>query len=307
MDNIKQFMIKCVEFEDKHPVNFQRACRITDKFSIIAKMYDNMWLLEKLCMNRCTKFTDLAHALGSLEDSPDDNVLIQFTDIDLYCVFNSNQYTTFFETMEETADLYQIVLAGKKQKLVFACTDNNYFTELQDYAKNCFNADVSTSKNQITIAVVNSNEGDIANNYDKLYEYVSRQKNKGCLEAMKDIRASRELTYKYRSYSISNLIDCYDVRSIMNALRSITNLTVNGNVTINNINGNNNTIGSSDRTQVARNWVANNPPFDREITTDYYNRYCKVSDPIANNQFGKLAREIGYKTIQGRNKRLWVK
>jgi hypothetical protein len=268
-----------MEFKDKHPINFLHAYEITDELNIIAKLYDNMGLLEKLHANECAKFTKLTCALDSLDDSPDDNVLIHFADINLYCVFNGIQYVLYFETMDESANLYQIVPTRLRQKLVFECLDDACFAKLQDYAKNCFNADVHASRNQITVNVVNFNERETDDNYNRLCEYVGKQRDMNCIRAMKKIPVLYERMHKYRYYLFDGALQ---ITNVMN-------------------------INTTDRTQVTRNWIANNPPLDREITTDYYARYRTISDPVVINQFGKLVRNAGYKTMHGTNNRKWVK
>jgi hypothetical protein len=308
MEGFDNTVAKFMEFKDKSPKTFKQAYELTKNIETLAKIYENMWLFKKIMKSRCIKYTFLVYALDAMEEASDNYLLIQFTDIDLYCVFEHRHYTSFVEDFDDNAsvELYQIVLAGRKQKLVFACTDSNYFDKLQGHAKNCFNTNVEASKNQITIDIVNSCERDITDNYNKLYKYVSRFKDEDCLNAMKEMRTLNESKHEYRKFSIADVIG-YE-GNFMDLLRSAGHIIINGNVTINQNSGDVNTTnnGVIDKTQLARDWIANNPPNDREVTTDYYARYA-TSNTITNNIFGKLVRDAGYKTVQGINKRMWVK
>jgi hypothetical protein len=135
-----------------------------------------------------------------------DYILVHLANIDLFCVFEKEQYLLFAGNIEEPVDLYQIILAGKRQKMVFACTDSKYFAKLQTYARDCFNADVRIAKNQITVDIVNSSESDITDNYSKLYKYVERLGDNRCLEVMYEISILRESAHRYRKFSLSDNI-----------------------------------------------------------------------------------------------------
>jgi hypothetical protein len=140
---------------------FELAYNLTRDIVVLSKMYDNFVLTRSILRSRCSKFTRLLDALNAIEKEQDGHILIQFTDIDIFCVFENRQYTRFVDTIgmnieadTPPIDLYQIVLAGKRQKMVFACTDSKCFTKLQTYARDCFDADVRTAKNQITVDII---------------------------------------------------------------------------------------------------------------------------------------------------------
>lgn len=66
----------------------------------------------------------------------------------------------------------------------------------------------------------------------------------------------------------------------------------------------------NDPNQLAKNWIKNNPPKDKEITTDYYARYQSANINkriVKSNIFGKLVRDEGYETISSTNCRKWVR
>lgn len=306
MEGFDNIVAKFMEFKDKDPKIFKQAYELTKNIETLAKIYDNMRLFKKLMKNKCTKYTSLVYALDAMEELLDNYLLIQFANIDLYCVFEHDQYASFIEETDDDAsvELYQIILAGNKQKLVFTCTDSDYFNKLQGHAKKCFNMGINVSKNQITIDIVNSCERDITDNYNKLYKYVSKFKDEDCLNAMNEMRTLNESKHEYRKFSIIDVIG-YE-GNFMDLLRSANHIIINGNVTINQGGINTTNNGVIDKTQLARDWIANNPPNDREVTTDYYARYA-TSNTIVINIFGKLVRDAGYKIVQGTNKRMWVK
>ncbi|QYB17600.1 hypothetical protein PV-S19_0236 [Pacmanvirus S19] len=64
-----------------------------------------------------------------------------------------------------------------------------------------------------------------------------------------------------------------------------------------------------DKTSKTKDWIASNPPQNRELTTVYYKRYVDSlkSDKLPNNIFGKLVRESGYKVVQNTLGRQWSK
>jgi hypothetical protein len=246
-----------------------------------------------------------------MSKSPDDHILIQFTDIDIFCIFDNKQYTHFIDTVSMNLeadtppiDLYQIVLVGKKQKMVFACTDSKYFAKLQTYARDCFDSKVTTSRNQITVDIVNSSEDEITANYDRLYKYIDSVGDNNCLEVMNEIRVISEATHRYRKFSLNdNLGNYYNPSDLISMLRSVHTLNIT-------ITGNNNNIMSIvnvDKVQQAREWITTNLPTEREVTTEYYARYVDDGGCIAVNRFSNLVREAGYKVIRGTNKRMWLK
>ena len=70
---------------------------------------------------------------------------------------------------------------------------------------------------------------------------------------------------------------------------------------------------SKDTPQIAKDWLINNPPLNRELSTDYFNRwmtYIKINLPdqrvIGDAIFGKLAKEVGYYLSKSNGKRYYV-
>lgn len=308
LDKLDDNIAKIMQFRQKSEV-FELAYNLTKDIVILAKMYDNYVLTRSILRSNCAKFTKLLDALNSVQD---DRILIQFTDIDLFCIFENREYMHFVDTinMNTEADtppinLYQIILAGKRQKMVFACTDSKYFTKLQTYARDCFNAKVTASRNQITVDIINSSENDINTNYDRLYKYIDSIGDIDCLEVMNEIRIISESTHKYRKFSLNdNFGGNYTPGELISMLRSVHTL----NITITGNNNNVMSIVNVDKKQQAREWISANPPIEREVTANYYARYTASGlSCIAVNQFGKSVRELGYKTIQSTNNRVWVK
>lgn len=62
-----------------------------------------------------------------------------------------------------------------------------------------------------------------------------------------------------------------------------------------------------DKYTQARKWIGENPPHNREITTNYYKRYQEstTGDAVHDNQFGAIVRSYGYTQKKGTNVRFW--
>jgi hypothetical protein len=209
---------KCLEFESETPKLFSDAYNLIKNIDTLAKIYELLWLFKLIMRSKCIKYTHLGDALEAMQ--ADDSILIQFTDIDLYCIFNNSQYTSFIENINDYGELYQIVFTGKRQKLVFACTDKSYIDKLQDYAKE----------------YINAGKKEIASIYHELYM------NNDDNGALKEIKALAAFNNKYKGIIVNNTIQCHDVRSILDALKSVTHVVINGDIVINNVNGKNNSI-----------------------------------------------------------------
>lgn len=298
---------------------YKKAREITSDLEILIKIFHNCRLFSKIYnafddKNKHKIFIDLRKSLEFINEQ-DESILIQFTDLNIYCAFEKNQYLDFIKNLNDVIEddginvnLYQVVLAGKKQKLVFACTDAKYFEKLQNYAKDCFKETVNKSENQITINIITSNETEIMENYNKLYNFIHVRGDDITCESMKQIQPIQEsLTLKFRKYSCNDTLTAGNLDELIKLLRS-SHVIINAPINI--INGNNNIIGNVNNNisnkETTNNWIVNNLPTEKEITTDYYNRYIAANkNGIGNSQFGKLVRQNGYKTVNGGKFRYW--
>ncbi len=305
-------------FARKHPQVYHRANNLApDNISFLLKVYDNMKLFNRISRSDGKLFLDLFGAIYTADVEDTDTVLIHFTELDLYCVFTPQQYLDFVKNIADDIDdygyavsVYQVVISGKHQKLVFACTNVEHFDKMKKYASDCFHTSISTSADQITVNIVNDSEIKIFENYNKLYNYIHKLGDENCCDSMKQIQLMESFMYKYRKYSCDDSLKVRSMDDLMLALRT-GHLTVNGPLIIgdkNIIAGDNNKIIINDKKSSAQKWIAENLPEDRENTTLYYEKYVACHpDAIHTNQFGKFVRDQGYTTSRSESGRYWKK
>lgn len=304
---------KLFAFRKDRPRIFKDAMGITKDCEVLAKIYDNIPLFRVYYGSECTRYKSADDALYDLQQ---DSILMYFADIDLYGMFTPDNYTSFCSSIREKkadydfeVDIYQLVLAEHKQKLVFLCTDEKYYDKMKTYAEACFGTTTHRLQKEITVNIPCNGNEDIISAYDKLYNYICDHGDQQCGEAMKQFQPRKTRYYSYRKYKCSDTLDVRTVEALVELLRS---MTINAPIII----GNNNTMKNisvintpTDKKQPTIEWIKDNPPHDKEITTDYYTRYTSDVDyPIANNQFGKLVRAEGYSTVRTTsNTRYWKK
>lgn len=299
-------------FRVNNPAIFQKATLLTKDFDTLAKIYDNMLLFNVYMRAECQRHAELAEALWNLKD---DSILIYFAEINLYGIFTNDAYLNFCRNINgkiedeelNAISVYQLVISGKKQKLVFMCTDVDYTRKMCDYARDCFGESVSSTKKQITVNISCNDENEITSAYNKLYNYVREKKDFQCCESMKQIQLLQKFQHGYRECEISESIAAIDNETLNKILKSIPN-TPNAPIVI--VIGNNNVVNQTVNVKDStREWIRNNPPNEREITTKYFQRYSDETKgrKVANNVFGTLVREEGYHVIQGSGGRQWSK
>jgi hypothetical protein len=263
-------------------------------------------------------------------EKTENTILMYFIDLDLYCVFTYDQYADLMGNINQemihqpenipNANIYQVVLSNKKQKLVFACGNQTQFDRLQKYAKDCFKKDIQISGNQLTIDIIVENDTQILDNYNLLYRHIMNSRDadiESCTDALRIIPTLEYINYKYRNYSCTDTITASDKDELLKLLRS--------HVTIINVVGNNNIVGDNNAQAIGNNnvvavpargedkkekvirWITNNPPNDGESTKDYYNRFIESKEArMYPNQFGPIVSDIlGRKSTQGTHGRHW--
>lgn len=303
------------KFSEKNPELFKKAEALTGDYKILAKIYDNIKLFSRINKSGCLIYSELVFAIFALETLPDESILIQFTEIDLYGIFTSEQYLNFIKNLGDdieeydiSVNLYQVVISGKKQKLVFACTDFKYFDKLQNYARDCFGEDVSKSSNQLTVNIITQNEAEIADNYNKLYNFINNRNDQPCCESMKQIQLLQAMQYKFRKYSCNDTLSAKNMEELVKALRGAT---INAPIIIGNYNiiGNQNKqiINQADPKQSARDWIKNNPPADRESSGKYFERWQAANIPgVDIRAFNKAVIEQGYQNKKTAKCQIWI-
>jgi hypothetical protein len=317
--NISQIKEAIQYFETKPDVYLLANKIANDNIRILFKISKNEALfhrVRRLCPN---VFTQSIEAIHHMKKEPN-NVLIHFSDIDLYGVFKYTEYIHFANNLREdiyqdnvAVHLYQLVLSGTKQKLVFVCSDAQYFSKLQTYAKDCFKTNTFRSNDQITIDIVTSNETEIFDSYVRLYNYV-KTKDPLAAESMKQILPDLDnYDCSYRYYSCNDTLNASNVDELIKLLRTLPNnesITVNiyNNNVINNVGGNNNHINvTPNYIKDTENWINNNPPH-LESTGNYFKHYKScINRPIGIQEFAQTMVRLGFRKSRYNTQNIWTR
>ena len=243
----------CMNNMKEHPELYIKISSITSNFKKINNIYNNKTLFMRCVCHSTSMYDTVGEALNAMTDT---DILINFTNFDLYGLFTEGKYTSFItniechlsdkpETLKEqflldnlkTTKLYQIVLANKKQRFVFACKNEKHFDQLANYAKECFQKNiVMMSGNEITMDFEVGSTDEISDAFSKLEDFVEG-KDETFTEYMKKIKIHKFLNIEYRKYSCTAAIDFKNPYTT-NKDNPIIHITYN---TTNNISNSNNT------------------------------------------------------------------
>ncbi len=307
------------KFRTEKPHIYARASELTDKNTILAAIAGNIPLFNSYMRAICERYSELAEALFNLEP---DSVLIYFAELKLYGLFTPQNYSDFcrnladkIEDKDLTVNVYQLVLTEEKQKLVFICTDKEYYLKLHNYSTGCFGvaaSQISQDNDQITVNTICSGDVEIISAYNKLYNYIRCKGDYQCCDVMKQVQLLQKFQHSYREYRCNETIDTKSLELLVATLKNIPNgahieqlnIAINQNV----INGDQHIINFDDKKKFARKWIVENPPEEKEFTTSYYDRYCKnFNYRLHINQFGKLVADENFIRKSNGKERYWVK
>lgn len=307
------------------------ATAFTSDMFTLAKIATHIDISRYYFLSTSRKFTSIRDAITAHESTPG-SILINFANIGLYAVYTEADYITFckntsenFEHIQEKGrdpyvglNMYHVMLANKRQKLVFVCDNGEYFEQLQRLAAECFKTTVRRERNQISVNIATEDERDIYKKFDSFVSYVGIHGTPEMIEAMRSIQTDRVDDYQYRRYysvesvrigaSLEKMVE----QMILDRLNSLppVSITINGDVHGDVIAGGSK-ITYNTKKQVdlaAAKWIAENPPQEGEPTTDYHTRYtAAVKNPKCPTKFGPIVRESGYTTKQGLKHRYWIK
>jgi hypothetical protein len=290
------------------------ATQVTLNIAILTKIYNNLELFRLIRLS-VPKFIDnIVEALAILKE---DNIMIYFAELGLYSVFDPDTYQTFCKSTYDkiddgiliTPDIYQVVLSSHKQKLVFACSNQEYIEELKKHAEECFKKTAKLSRSEINVNVECKDNCAIYNMYDDLYAYLESNHFEKYCQSINQIPCKIKNNYKFRLYNCSDNVNArLSDQTIQSILRNIppgtpVNIIIGNNNTMNNITNN-----AKDREEIAKQWVKDNPPTHREATTHYYNRYKVAnSNSLPNTMFGPIVTNANYNSHRNGNVRYWIK
>lgn len=282
---------------------------------ILVAATEHYALYTAFCQNGPRQFLTARDAFAAANA---DDMVIFVEQLHIYGVFRICDYESFIRELknplcdDDRADEYsicQLVLENKQQKLVFVSnnTSTDVIQKIRAYVKEYFNSDVYQRDNQFIVCektAVDYSQSAAA--IDQLINHIVSKDATMCDVLFKNYLMTDA---PYRFVKIPLPLDDIDDNQPSKYQVVIYNTVINGN---NNtvINGDHNSVKFArpiDKTQIAKDWIKNNPPLERETTTDYYSRYAEnTSDKVANTRFGPLVKDAGYKIVKGTNTRYWM-
>lgn len=312
----------------KRAYSFLRTTFKNLPHEVVINVSQNIKLFRLFQTADCDKFVNIDDAMTSLNISDESRkkTLIHFTELGLYGMFSPEQYAAFagnlLEKVYEGANISfrpkQIVLAGLPQKLVFICLGDEQIVEkIRQYVAEKYKCEITYVKTDDRVEITVQGMG--GNNYIEAQKTFHDLIN--FIETKKDYTTAGKLlpmriTTGKEPYMIANL--SYDItkpcdlKNIVEMFKTLHGENVVVNLVI--INGNNHGQINFGGAQInnanvskTMEWVKNNPPHEREITTVYYKRYIAGCDEkLSDNKFGKIVRKYGYITNQGTKGRQWI-
>ena len=213
---------------------------------------------------------------------------------------------------------YQIVPNKNPQKLVLCCDNDNPNTikEIDAQIKKCFNVECEWTYNikwnaqQITIDLVMNSFSENELHYMNLYTQMQNNNIGSRINIKKPpVIEDPEINLKYVLFQLlQNNLEAKPAESVF-----VYNPTINivNNVTINNITNNYNKNDVVDKLAVHKTWIDENPPYDRQTTSEYYKMYTNMVkgkfDAISIQKFAPLVVSRGYTQLRDGSKRVWIK
>jgi hypothetical protein len=280
---------RVAEFCLNNPMLADEIMKVTDSLKIISKISENVPIFNVYRRADCQRFANITDAFFSLRIS---NILIYIAEIDLYGLFTLQNYIKFcrdindkIEDVHNKINIYQIVLAEQKQKLVFTCNNANHYLNILYYSSECFGATAIWIGSTISIAIPCIGDSGVITAYNKLYNYIRNQGNLDCCESMKQIPLLQKCQYYYREYFCNDTLGDTSVEDLVKSLKYVPADSTRSRPY---------DWISSER-QFAINWIQNNPPDKLESPYDYYQRYRSHSMmSIYFSHFNKIIRSQGY-------------
>lgn len=307
-------------------------------YEIIKRISKNMKQFNIYLDTTVNKNYDFVHAFSQALHIPNP-IITYFYDIHLYAIINNiDSLESFNKQMNDNKLITgQIIVNYQGQKFMVVCGDAEpVVQELQKYISTYFvvKADVIRDCGQI---YMNINSPRRINSADELVQSTDFLRD--------DVDDLAKLTSSlFKLYERNAEINNYDALKLINLIKTSgipisipINVTVNGDH--NNVNINTNDIITDQKCNNhldelvddaindniaedvdeiveikktpqdnANDWIRNNPPNHKEITTNYYKRYSdQTKNPIQNKHFCKLVRDAGFDVVKNNSYRYWTK
>lgn len=308
------------EFSEKKP---QLYLEIVDMFGtnvpphIFVNIANHTRLFGVFKRHTSSKFITALDALDQMTRAGDDHVLIFLSELQLYGLYTVDEYVKFmYQLSEKIADELQstpcqVVLADRKQKLVFICNadDKTILTKISKYVQDYLGSNIKTCEGSQKIEITVNKISDISRDdmFDGLFTYIS-QRDKSIADLLSLPKVIREREYKYTIPRID--ISIKTTEELLSVLKTGHTININAPIIINNGGTmNNNIIGATVSLghDAARDWIKNNPPF-HEKTGDYYAKYkTKIKNPLRIQEFAKVVTGAGYTHARCGSFNIWKK
>lgn len=309
------------EFSESNPKLYQE---MIDMFGtnapphIFVNVANHTRLFNVFKRSPSNKFTNALDALDQMTSAGDNHVLIFMGELQLYGLFTVDEYVKFMDQLYDKAEdgglqstPHQVVLADRKQKLVFICStdDKMILNKISKYVKDCFGADVKTTENlqKIEITINKINDIPCDDMFDKLFTYIS-QRDKTIADLLSLPKFIREREYKYTLPKLD--IRIRTTEELLSILKTCHTININAPIVINNGGTINNPIIGTTVTiknNAARDWIRSNPPAGESIGK-YYARYNTLTtDSLRTLEFKILMAQAGYKKVRCGSVDTWKK
>jgi hypothetical protein len=273
-------------------------------------------LLRCIMRSNCRKFNNVESAIKSVGKS---EILINFTEVDLYGVYALNDYVKFLDNLKNASYAYdveynptQVVFESWQQKIVFLCSPSKGDV-IKKHASIYFRSEIEIieKKNITEITVLNKLMSNLNESNKSFYDFLNFMKNQltNTEIAELDIKLpyisySNEVEKKkYFTCNLKQHMELNDIQELATVLKSGGFLQVNGDN--NNVHHNNITIIINVNTVSAVDWIKANPPKLREEKVLYHQRYIEAGGKSTASVFGKEVIKNGYASCHSGDKRYY--
>lgn len=313
-------LCKLVGFAFKYDDLYHEMNKLTKNVDSLLAISRHPALYSSIHSSTNKEYIQLSDAITEAAKSPE-SFLVSFPTINMYAVFTPGNYLKFTQEyskspQNEVPDLYQIVLSGFPQKLVFVSDTAEYHERICRIASELFGVNSKVDGNRITMDILVDNTKDLKTMHDRLITEVrsrgsTKMKDSIHFPHQETVGAHEFVTYDLmktlaaRLDNVSSLLALLatkpDHSTIYNFIGDgiVANIggTINGNISI--------TTPQAKASQ----FVKENPP-KVETKRDYYDRFVAQTGAgdVSMNDFGSLLKSLGYKKKRvGDSKYGWVK
>lgn len=231
---------KLADHIEKNPdtLNRMRKIGLFGDHDLAVRIIDNNWLFSLYSQMRC-KRARLPEVLELLKHGDGKEVAIHFANLDIYGVFEVADYCGLAAMQMSihckkhrklhptaaplTAELYQIVLAESKQKLIFRCDVNAVESirgHIRDYLRSTITVAGDGETKEISVnGILVENWNESRDMFDKLYSYI-RGQDSAVAGKIQSIHPWDDEKFKYITPNVSTMINIEERAEICIVLKT---------------------------------------------------------------------------------------